>query len=124
MSDKIGINVCLIWGQLYTALVHLPVDKKKPFLPVILEYLPETHYQPSLRRTVLKRNAGKWALKNLKHYKSSSLSWSEAFLLQQQQHTFLTQPKNVYSPLRQEQASHAAQTAARAANIVESAKKE
>ena len=124
MSENIEINVCLIWGQLYTALVHLPLNKERPFLPLILEYLPETRYQPSLRRTVLKRNAGKWALKNLKHYKSSSLSWSKAFLLQQQQHTFLTQPKHAYSPLRQEQASHAAQTAAMAANIIESAKKE
>lgn len=124
MGDPTEINVCLLWAQNFTALVTPPLDNEAKFMMLILEYLPETGYHPSLRRTVLKKNSAKWALKHLKHYKSSVLSWSDAFRLQQQQHTYRRQPKQPYSPLRHEHASNAAQAAAMVASIHKSAKTE
>ena len=112
--ERLGkINAVLVWGQCYTTLVSGPVDDNTEFMTLVLEYLKELHYEEPLRKKVLKKETAKWALKNLNHYKSSSLSKLESFRLQQQQqHMFLIQPKHPYSPLRQVHVSQAAHAAA------------
>lgn len=124
MESAQDVNVCLIWEQQYTALVNLPLSEDTHFLPVVLKYMPELEYEDPLLRKVLKKNTGNWAIKNLKHYKSSSLCWTDAFRVQQQQHTFRKHPKHPYSPLRHEHVSHAARAAAIIASIRAIAKKE
>ena len=112
MESPNQINVILMWGQCYTALTSGPINDETEFMTVVLEYINELHYDEPLRKKVLKKEAAKWALKHLYHYKSSSLSKFESFRLQRQQHTFLMHPKHPYSPLKQVHASQAAHAAA------------
>lgn len=118
-------NICIMRGAAYEAYVK-DFDElfllEDPFVPVILERLPDGEKQKEepLLHAVLKCNTAKWVRSNFLLYKRSSLSTFEALRLQQQQQTYLIRAKHVHSPLRQEQASHATQAAATAPSIKES----
>jgi hypothetical protein len=115
MEKTSQINAILVWGQCYTTLVSGSIDDDSKFVILILEYFKELEHKEALRKKILKRETAKWALKNLNHYKSSSLSRFESLCLQQQQQQqqrFLIHLKHSYSPLKQVHVSQAAHAAA------------
>jgi len=118
-------NICIMKGSNYEAYVPTFESRSwipEPFLPLILERLPdgETQREEPTLHMVLKYNTARWVKKNFVLYKRASLSTFDTLRVQQQHRQYRIRAKHVHSPLRQVQASHAAQVAAAAASMPES----